>query len=100
MPRPRLRILMLSLILPTAGTVAQEQSELPAAMPQVPHYCVPPEEPITDPASLEYIGVTLTQEFSRYFNEAGAYMHCLERSLRETTNRARELNELYQSILN
>lgn len=47
---------------------------------QVLGACHEPEPPLSDVASLQALGLTLTQEYSRYFNDAQAYLNCLERT--------------------
>lgn len=84
-----------------APVLAQPKDEfIPPYQSQVPHYCIPPQEPILDQASLDYIGISLAGEFSRYFNDANAYIVCLDRSHTETVQRVREYGDLYRSIVN
>jgi hypothetical protein len=49
-------------------------------MEQVEGACREPEAPLADAASLAALGLTRRQEYIRYFDEANAYLMCLERT--------------------
>ncbi|WP_265501295.1 hypothetical protein [Paracoccus beibuensis] len=49
-------------------------------MEQVPGACREPGPPLSDPASLERLGLTLSQEYDRYFSDATRYFMCLDQT--------------------
>lgn len=62
---------------PDPFTGAQQDSP---CMEQIDGACREPEPPLSDPASLDTLGLTHRQEVLRYFDEANAYLMCLERT--------------------
>lgn len=51
-----------------------------ARVDQIEGACREPEPPLVDPASLAALGLSRREEYVRYFDEANAYLMCLERT--------------------
>lgn len=49
-------------------------------MEQVPGACREPDPPLSDPASLQVLGLTLGEEYDRYFSDATRYFMCLDKT--------------------
>lgn len=68
-------------------------------MEQVPGSCREPEPPLSDDASLQLLGLTLGAEYSRYFDDAQAYLTCLERTKFDYVEVVRRHGEEYRNML-
>ena len=79
---------------------SQTDGYTPPYQSQIVHYCYPPEEPILDPGLLTQIGISLIGEFSRYFDEANAYIVCLDKSKSDTIDRVNGYLDQYRDMLN
>lgn len=80
--------------------IAQERApfQTEGAVPQMPGFCFEPEDPLLDAGSLEILGMTRGEEFSRYMNEAQAYSYCLERTRELFYEKLRGLLAEYESV--
>lgn len=61
--------------------------------------CVEPAPPLSDPASLQLLGVSLSVEFERYFSEAQKYLMCLDQIKFDYVEVMRRHGEEYRSLL-
>jgi len=74
---------------------AEEQDSLPR-MEQVEGACRQPDPPLSNQVSLNALGVTRRQEFVRYFDEANAYLMCLERTKFSFVEEVRRYSETFR----
>lgn len=74
---------------------AGEKDGIPR-MEQVEGACREPEPPLSDSASLNALGLTRRQEFIRYFDEANAYLMCLERTKFAFVEEVRRYSESFR----
>lgn len=94
----RALLLILAASLPTVA-ISQERAPFQAegAVAQMPGFCFEPQDPLLDEGSLEILGMTRGEEFTRYMNEAQAYSYCLERTRDMFYEKLRGLLAEYES---
>lgn len=64
---------------------------------QVPGYCIPPDRPLLDEASLEILDLTMGEELTRYMNEAQSYSLCLDATKQQLYAEINGYIEQYQA---
>lgn len=72
----------------------------PSTLHQVPGYCIPPERPLLDAASLQILDLTMGEELARYMNEAQAYGQCLDDTKRRLNNEVNQYLKQYRGSAN
>ncbi len=63
--------------------------------PQPLHFCLPPTPPIENEALLARHGMTVQEEYSRYFDDLNSYLLCLQRSQNDIIEKSRVWHDRY-----
>ena len=72
---------------------------LEPSMQQVLHLCVTPNDPIEDAQALTHYGLSVRDEYDRYFNDLNAYLLCLQQSQADIIKQGNRWHERYKSAV-
>ena len=72
---------------------------LEPSMQQVLHLCVTPNDPIEDEQALTHYGLSVRDEYDRYFNDLNAYLLCLQQSQADIIQQGNRWHNRYKSAI-